>query len=313
LASYYEDVSNSVLWPVFHYRLDALPLEPSGWETYRKVNERFARKAADCYRPGDIAWIHDYQLLLAPGMLRDLSPTARIGFFLHIPFPSSEVFSVLPWREEILEGLLGADLLGFHTAAYLRHFVTSLRRVLGVDATTEGARYRGHTTRFGVFPIGIDAEGWARLGDDQGVIERAAELKADAGGQQILLGIDRLDYTKGIPRRLLALDRMLAHEPSLRGAVRLIQASVPSRENVESYAAFRRSVDELVGRINAEWGTETWVPIHHLYRPLDDREIAALYRAADVMLVTPVRDGMNLVAKEFIACRTDGDGVLVLS
>jgi trehalose 6-phosphate synthase/phosphatase len=315
VAEFYEDISNAVLWPTFHYLIDNLPVNTNttGWDTYRRVNERFARRVAEFAQPGDLVWVHDYQLALVPRMVRELVPGARVGFFLHIPFPSSEVFSVLPWREEILAGILGADLLGFHTAAYLRHFVTSARRVLGVDATIEGVRFQGRETRFGVFPIGIDAQGWTALGEDPDVVRRAQEVRDEARGQQILVGVDRLDYTKGIPRRLLALDRLLEIEPSLRGHVRLIQASVPSRGNVESYRQFRRSVDELVGQINARWGTETWVPIHHLYRPLDDHEIAALYRAADVMLVTPVRDGMNLVAKEFIACRPDGDGTLVLS
>ncbi|MBI5289316.1 MAG: bifunctional alpha,alpha-trehalose-phosphate synthase (UDP-forming)/trehalose-phosphatase [Chloroflexi bacterium] len=313
IRRFYDDISNGVLWPLFHYLLDQLPQDARGWESYRQVNQKFADEVAAHYRPGDLIWIHDYHLMLLPQMLRDRLPAANIGFFLHIPFPSSEVFSVLPWREEILEGLLGADLVGFHTPPYLRHFATSLRRVLGVDVDVDRVLREGREVRLGVFPMGIDASGWENRGQDPEVQRRAEEIRSEGRGQKLLVGIDRLDYTKGIPRRLLAIERLFETDPELREQVRVVQVTVPSREKAGPYAEFRKRIDELVGRINSTYGTPGWVPIHSLHRSLSEEEVAALYRAADVMLVTPLRDGMNLVSKEFVATRTDRDGVLVLS
>jgi trehalose 6-phosphate synthase/phosphatase len=310
---FYDDVSNGTLWPLFHYMVDQLPQETRGWDTYRDVNNKFADAVAEHYRPGDMIWVHDYQLMLLPQMLRERLPGANIGFFLHIPFPSSEVFSVLPWREEILEGLLGADLIGFHTPPYLRHFATSLRRVLGMDVDVDRVLNDGRHVRLGVFPMGIDAHTWEERASAQSVADRAEEIRVEHGGKKILLGIDRLDYTKGISRRLLAIERLFQLEPSLREEVRLIQVTVPSREKMGPYADFRKRIDELVGRINSQYATAGWVPIHSMHRSLPEEEVTALYRAADVMLVTPLRDGMNLVAKEFVASRVDRDGVLVLS
>jgi trehalose 6-phosphate synthase/phosphatase len=313
IRRFYDDVSNGVLWPLFHYLIDQIPPEARGWETYRAVNEKFADAVAEQYQPGDLIWVHDFQLTLLPRMLRERLPDANIGFFLHIPFPSSEVFSVLPWREEILEGLLGADLLGFHTPPYLRHFATSLRRVLGMDVDVDRVLCQGREVRLGVFPMGIDALGWEQRALSPEVLARVEEIRGDEQGRQILLSIDRLDYTKGIGRRLLAIERMFELDPSLREKVRYIQLTVPSREKVAPYQEFRKRTDELVGRINSNLATAAWVPVHNLHRSLSEDEVAALYRAADVMLVTPLRDGMNLVAKEFVATRTDRDGVLVLS
>ncbi len=310
---FYDDISNGVLWPLFHYLLDQLPQQAQGWEIYRQVNEKFTDEIVSRYRPGDVVWIHDYQLMLVPRMLRERLPDAQIGFFLHIPFPSSEVFSVLPWREEILEGLLGADLIGFHTPPYLRHFATSLRRVLGVDVDVDRVLRQGREVRLGVFPMGIDADAWEKRSRDPAVLQRAQEIRDEGGGKKLLVGIDRLDYTKGIPRRLLAIEQLFETDPDLREKVRVVQVTVPSREKTSPYAEFRKRIDELVGRINSTYATAGWAPIHSLHRSLSEDEIAALYLAADVMLVTPLRDGMNLVAKEFVAARTDRDGVLVLS
>ncbi|MDC3956172.1 bifunctional alpha,alpha-trehalose-phosphate synthase (UDP-forming)/trehalose-phosphatase [Polyangium jinanense] len=312
VSRFYEGFSNGVLWPLFHYMLDRVPLGGErDWESYRRVNERFADLVAAHHREGDIVWVHDYQLMLVPGLLRKKIPNARIGFFLHIPFPSSEVFRILPWRTQLLEGLLGADLIGFHTLSYLRHFASALLLVNGLEANVDRVFTEGREVRLGAFPMGIDA---AALSTLAGSPEVAAEAQAfRQPGQRILLGIDRLDYTKGIPRRLLALERLLEREPSLRGKVRLVQVTVPSRTNVEAYQGFRSRVDELVGRINGAYATVHSVPIHSMYRSFNERQLASLYRAADVMLVTPLRDGMNLVAKEFVASRTDEDGVLVLS
>ena len=313
VRGFYEGISNGVLWPLFHYVTDRMPVRSDDWATYVRVNERFADVVAEQYRPGDLVWVHDYQLALVPQMLRVRLPNASIGFFLHTPFPSSEVFSVLPWRQEMLRGLLGADLIGFHTASYLRHFAMSVSRFLGGDLQVDRITFTDHETRLGVFPMGIDAARFAALAASDAVTQQMETIQAEASGRKILVGIDRLDYTKGIPARLLAIEKLLENNPDLHDHVRVIQVIVPSREKVDAYARLRRQIDEIVGRINSRYATASSVPIHHLYRSLDESEVAALYRAADVMLVTPLRDGMNLVAKEFVAARGDETGVLVLS
>jgi trehalose 6-phosphate synthase/phosphatase len=310
---YYDGFSNRVLWPLFHYQIDRVPVDPTGWDAYRQVNEKFAETVARTHRSGDAIWVHDYQLMLVPWLLRRRLPEARIGFFLHIPFPSSEVFRVLPWRREILRGLLGADLVGFHTAAYLRHFAASLQRIDGIDVRGDRVHLEDRTIRLGVFPMSVDTAAFESLARDPDIAAEAAAMREDAGGRRILLGVDRLDYTKGIPRRLLALDRLFAKEPALRDELRYIQIAVPSRENVDSYQLFRREVEEAVGRINGASATLRSTPIHYMHQSVTRRQLVALYCAADVMIVTPLRDGMNLVAKEFIASRVDEDGVLVLS
>ena len=310
---YYDGFSNRVLWPLFHYLVDRVPVDATGWDAYRQANQKFADAVLAVYRPGDAIWVHDYQLMLVPALLRERLPDARIGFFLHIPFPSSEVFRILPWRREVLRGLVGADLLGFHTFAYLRHFVTCLLHIEGIEAQVDRIHLEGRTVHLGVFPMSIDAQAFDDLARDPAVQAGTDAIRQEAGGRRILLGVDRLDYTKGIPRRLLAFERLLASEPALRDTLRYIQLAVPSREGVDSYQSFRRQVEEAVGRINGTSATLTSTPIHYMHRSVSRRELVALYRAADVMLVTPLRDGMNLVAKEFIASRPDGDGVLVLS
>ncbi|GEJ55727.1 bifunctional alpha,alpha-trehalose-phosphate synthase (UDP-forming)/trehalose-phosphatase [Anaeromyxobacter diazotrophicus] len=311
IARYYEGYSNAILWPLFHYSAARLPPEVSGFDVYERVNARFAGAVADQWREGDLVWIHDYQLMLVPAMLRERLPGARIGFFLHIPFPSSEIFRLLPQRERLLEGLLGADLLGFHTSTFVRHFASSALRLVGATTEVDRVRWRGREVRLGVFPMGIDAAHFDALARSPEVEERARAHRAE--GTPILLGIDRLDYTKGIQRRLLAYEALLRAHPELRKKVRLVQVAVPSRENVEAYRELRDEVDALVGRIHGEYATPGWSPIHYLYRGLAPPDLVALYRAADAVLVTPLRDGMNLVAKEFVAARPDGDGVLVLS
>ncbi|HEX2249282.1 MAG TPA: bifunctional alpha,alpha-trehalose-phosphate synthase (UDP-forming)/trehalose-phosphatase [Gemmatimonadales bacterium] len=311
VARYYEGFSNGVLWPLFHYLLDQVPLHVRDWEPYVQVNEQFAELVASQYQPGDLIWVHDYQLLLLPQLLRRRLPDARIGFFLHIPFPAEELFRTLPERDEVLEGLLGADLVGFHTPAYLRHFAASLT-LLGLTVDIDRVQLSNREVRLGVFPMGIDAESFAATAQASATEEEVRAIKGD-GNQRLLVGVDRLDYTKGIPRRLLAYERMLELHPELRERVRLIQVAVPSRTNVEAYQEFRSLVDGLVGRINGVFGTPHWVPVHYIYRGISEPELVALYCAADVMVVTPLRDGMNLVAKEFVASRTDEDGVLVLS
>jgi trehalose 6-phosphate synthase/phosphatase len=311
VTRYYEGFSNGVLWPLFHYLLDQVPLHVRDWDAYVEVNERFADIVAQHYQPDDLIWVHDYQLLLLPELLRKRLPQARIGFFLHIPFPSEELFRTLPERDSLLRGLLGADLVGFHTPSYLRHFAASLTQ-LGLSVEIDKVQLAEREVRLGVFPMGIDAAFFTALAADPAVQAEAKALRGDES-VRLLVGVDRLDYTKGIPRRLLSYEKMLQTHPELREKVRLVQVAVPSRTGVEAYQEFRALVEGLVGRINGDFGTPRWVPVHYIYRSLTDQELVALYRAADVMLITPLRDGMNLVAKEFVASRTDGDGVLVLS
>jgi trehalose 6-phosphate synthase/phosphatase len=245
--------------------------------------------------------------------LRQRIPDGRIGFFLHIPFPAAELFATLPAREAVLRGLLGADLVGFHTAGYARHFADAAARVLHARTTRETVELEGRVSRIGVFPMGVDAKALAERAAAPEVDREIEHLVAGADDVALFVGIDRLDYTKGIPRRLLAFERLLANHPELHERVRLIQVAVPSRTAVPAYRSFRQQVDGVVGRINSEFGTARWAPVHYLYRSLPEAQLLALYRAARVMLVTPVRDGMNLVAKEFVATRRDEDGVLVLS
>ena len=309
----YEGFSNAVIWPLFHYLLDRIPLDSRDWDTYRRVNERFADAVVEQYREGDLIWVHDYQLLLVPALLRRRLPAARIGFFLHIPFPSYEVFRTLPWRREIVEGLLGSDVIGFHTHGYVRYFRRALIHLLGLDPQTDRVVVDGRSVEIRAFPMGIDVERFEGLAASPRVHDELRAILDGSQGRRLILGVDRLDYTKGIPRRLLAFERLLEREPELRDTVRLIQVAVPSRVGVEPYQVYRRQLDELVGRIHGAWGTLTASPIHYLYRSITPQQLVALYRAADVMLVTALRDGMNLVAKEFVASRIDEDGVLVLS
>jgi trehalose 6-phosphate synthase/phosphatase len=309
----YHGFANRVLWPLFHYQVDRVPVDAADWDAYRLVNERFAEVAWREYRPGDTIWIHDYQLMLVPGLLRGRLPHARIGFFLHIPFPSSEVFRVLPWRQQILDGLLGADLIGFHTFAYLRHFVNALLHIEGVEADVDHVHVDGRDVRLGAYPMGIDAQAFSALASTPEVVAASETMRRDAGGRRILLGVDTLDYTKGIPRRLHAIERLLARQPELADTIRYVQVAVPSRGEVDAYQKFKQQVEEFVGRINGAFGTLRSVPIHYVHHAVSPAELVALYRTADVMLVTPLRDGMNLVAKEFVASRVDEDGVLVLS
>jgi trehalose 6-phosphate synthase/phosphatase len=313
VEGYYDGFSNAVIWPLFHYLIDRLPLRSQNWDAYRRVNQRFADAVVDELRPGDIVWVHDYHLMLVPGMVRERRPDARIGFFLHIPFPAPEVFRILPWRRELLMGVLGADLVGFHTPSYAGHFASAVRAQCGLDASRDHVRAEGRTVRLGHFPMGADVEQFERLARTPGVREETARIREESRGRFLFLGVDRLDYTKGIPRRLIAFERLLQRDPSLRDKVRLIQLAVPSRSGVREYASFRKQVEELVGRINGAMGTLESVPIHYLHRTVTPEQLTALYCAADAMLVTPLRDGMNLVAKEYIAARADEDGVLLLS
>lgn len=314
IRRFYEGFSNSILWPLFHFMPEQLPLDPSvDWQPYCDVNEKFADVIAEIYKPGDLLWVHDYQLALLPGALRRRLPDARIGFFLHIPFPPSDLFRVVPFRVEILQGMLGADVVGFHTYQYVRNFALALVRILGLDVEIDQVTLGNRNVRMGAFPMGVDPDVFVGLAKSARVQREVQQILSENAGRKLLVGVDRLDYIKGIPRRLLSVEKLLVDHPELRGKIRLVQVIVPSRTKVESYARYRRQIDEIVGRINGAYATVNNVPIHHMHQSIPEAQMVALYCAADVMLVTSTRDGMNLVAKEFVASRIDEDGVLVLS
>ncbi|MGD8682856.1 MAG: bifunctional alpha,alpha-trehalose-phosphate synthase (UDP-forming)/trehalose-phosphatase [Chloroflexota bacterium] len=312
--SFYEGYANDTLWPLLHGFPTRVVFAPESWHAYRDANQRFADAVLAHLRPDDLIWAHDYQLLLVPQMIREREPDTRIGFFLHIPFPSSEVFRILPEREELLRGMLGADALAFQTHGHLHNFRRSLLQVLGLESQMESVQVDGRTVRLSAQPIGISSDEWKTLiSQDRKVAKRRAELIARHQGRKLMISVDRLDYTKGIPERLRAFRRLLRSSPSWRGKVTLVQVAVPSRERVPAYAELRRDVSELVGEVNGDFGTPEWQPVVYLRRSVNKPELAALYSAADVAWVGPLRDGMNLVAKEYVACQHEGDGVLVLS
>jgi trehalose 6-phosphate synthase/phosphatase len=314
VSRYYEGFANGVLWPLLHHFLDKVRFDHRGeWEAYEAVNERFAAAAEGRYRPGDAVWVHDYQLMLVPEMLRRRIPEAPIGFFLHTPFPASEVFRTLPFRERLLRGILGADVVGFHTASYRYHFIDAAARLLGVEPEIDAVVHEGRSVRLGVYPIGVDAAELGRLAASPAVRAEAHRIREPTPGGRIVLGVDRLDYTKGLLQRLAAIERFLERAPELGRSVRFVQLAVPTREGVGAYEQMRREVNERVGYLNGRHGSVGAVPIHFLYRSTPIEALAALYVAADVMLVTPLRDGMNLVAKEYVATRLDDSGALVLS
>jgi len=305
---YYHGFSNRTLWPLFHSMHERAAFDRRDWEAYRAVNERFASVASGSAGDADLVWIHDYHLMLAPASLRQALPGVRIGFFLHIPFPPFDVFRLLPWDREILRGLLACDLVGFHVAGYAQNFLDCVERRLGarVDRRTQRIEWGDRTIQVGAFPIGIDFDAFANKA-------RAAAPSPEAGRERIVLGVDRLDYTKGIPERFLGFERLLERHPEHRERVVLLQLAVPSRAQVSEYKELKREIDELVGRINGRFATASWSPIRYLYRSVPQERLVALYRDADIALVTPLRDGMNLVAKEYVACQVDEPGVLLIS
>jgi trehalose 6-phosphate synthase len=314
---YYGGFANRVLWPLFHYFVGRVNFDPAEWGEFVKVNGRFAVavvRALEEGREDAVAWVHDYHLMLAPRMIRDRRPGARVGFFLHVPFPAYEAFRILPTRVEILEGLLGADLVGFHTAAYRDAFLESCRRLLGARVDrTHAVLHRGRRTATLASPIGIDVAWHEAVASDPATVARARRLRRHVPGEVLLLGVDRLDYSKGLLERLSGLARLFERHPEHRGRVTLVQVAVPSRVRVEEYRQLKRQVDEAVGKLEGRFGDESWSPVRYIARALAPEELAAWYRAADVCLVTPLRDGLNLVAKEYVATRTDGGGALVLS
>jgi trehalose 6-phosphate synthase/phosphatase len=313
VRGFYAGFSNGTLWPLFHLFPRYAEFDQKYWDAYERVNRAYCDAVVDAVQPGDVVWIQDYQLLLLPGMLRERLPDATIGFFLHIPFPNPEVFRILPWRREILQGLLGADVIGFHTYDYVRSFLSSARRVLGLEEQYGRLLVDGRMVTADAFPMGIDYERYRRGADSPNARARAARIAAADEGRKIVLSIDRLDYTKGIPERLQAYDEFLDRYPEWRGRVTLVCVAVPSRTRVEEYRRLKERVERLVGSINGKHGTIDWVPVRYLYRSLPFQALSGMYAAADVALITPLRDGMNLIAKEYVAARGSNGGVLVLS
>jgi trehalose 6-phosphate synthase len=311
---YYEGQSNSTIWPLFHDLVEP-PVHRREWrQAYDTVNRRFAEAAAEVAADGATVWVHDYQLLLVPAMLRDLRPDLCIGFFLHIPFPPVELFMQLPRRAELLRGLLGADLVGFQRPLAAQNFLQLTGSLLGLEPGEDQVAYQGRTVVARAFPISIDVAEIDRIAADPAVREQADRLRAELGGdRRLLLGVDRLDYTKGIEQRVEAFGELLADGVVSNDEVVLVQVATPSRMRVAQYQQLRERVEREVGRINGEFGAVGRVPVHYLFQSRSPEELVALYLATDVMLVTPLRDGMNLVAKEFVAARRDELGALVLS
>ncbi|WP_090608264.1 bifunctional alpha,alpha-trehalose-phosphate synthase (UDP-forming)/trehalose-phosphatase [Parapedobacter koreensis] len=313
IKGFYEGFSNEVLWPIFHYLPSYANYDLGNWETYVNVNEKFRDLVLEHAAPDDTIWVHDYQLLLLPGLLRKALPEASIGFFQHIPFPSQELFRLIPWRRELLEGMLGADLLGFHTFDDVRHFISSATRLTATNNNSNRLEVDDRTVFVEPFPMGIDSKRFSALSSDEAVLNRVAELKAAFAEQKIILSIDRLDYSKGITQRLEAFDLFLQENPDFHKRVTLYMIVVPSRDTVPRYKELKDQIDRLVGHINAKYGLYDWYPVAYFYHGYPVEEISALYNVADVCLVTPMRDGMNLVSKEYIASRNDETGVLILS
>jgi trehalose 6-phosphate synthase/phosphatase len=313
MERYYQGFCNKTIWPLFHYFPRRTVYETSFWNTYRQVNESFCDEVMKMAGPDDRIWVHDYQLMLLPQLLKERLPKSEIGFFLHIPWPSFEVFRLLPWREEILNGLLGADLIGFHTYDYVRHFLSSVTRIIGLERTFSNISVDNRVVKVDAFPMGIDYETYSRSIEDSGVAREANKIRKRVGERKIILSVDRLDYSKGIIERLEAFDLFLSGNPQYRGRVTLIMVAVPTRTGVEDYNALRNRLEQLVGRVNGEYGTMGYIPVWYLYRSLPFKELTALYNVSDVALVTPLIDGMNLIAKEFIAAKTDKPGVLIIS
>lgn len=319
---FYYGLPNKCLWPLFHYFIEFSVFNKDHWDAYVEVNKKFSESVIAHIEPGDTVWVQDYQLMLVPKMIRDACPDVTIGFFLHIPFPSFEIFRIFPWREALLEGVLGADLIGFHTYDYERHFLSSVKRILRQNVQFNRVTVGGRSVVVDTFPMGIDYtkfNGAAQnhLGQRQTEkteLKRQLEAhKKGAANGKLILSIDRLDYTKGVVNRIKAFDLFLTKYPEYLEKVRLVMLTVPSRSDVPEYKKLKRETDEIVGRVNGKYATVNWTPIWYYYRAMDFNELIDLYMTSDVAMITPVRDGMNLVAKEFVATRVSGDGVLILS
>lgn len=315
MDQFYLGFCNKTIWPLFHYFPTITVYEEPMWQIYEEVNRRFCNVVANLLRPGDVVWIHDYHFMLLPAMLRERCPGNSVGFFLHIPFPAYEVFRMLPrkWATALVKGLLGADVIGFHTIDYVRHFLTSSLRLAGYQNQIGRIMHQNREIRVDAFPIGIDFDRYHDTARSLKVRREADVIRRKLVRQKAVLSVDRLDYTKGIAKRLLAYELFLERHPEWHNKVVMLLLVVPSRIGVDRYQDMRREIDELVGHINGRFGDIGWAPIAYLYKNLGLQALSSLYAAADVALVTPLRDGMNLVAKEFVASRIDDTGVLILS
>ncbi|KAI0783620.1 alpha,alpha-trehalose-phosphate synthase TPS1 subunit [Abortiporus biennis] len=341
---HYNGFSNSILWPLFHYHPGEMNFEEENWTSYRQANMAFAEAIMKQLAPGSMVWVQDYHLMLLPMLLRTLNdglndvsestaleisrilegvqteelappkiPHVKIGFFLHTPFPSSEIYRILPVRREILLGILYCDLIGFHTYDYARHFLSSCTRILGLPTMPNGVEFEGRLAHVGTFPIGIDPSSFIENLKKESVQKRIHQLEQRFAGVKVIVGVDRLDYIKGVPQKLHALELFLSQHPEWIGKVVLAQLAVPSRQDVEEYQNLRATVNELVGRINGRFGTVDFMPIHFMHKSLAFDELCALYAVSDVCLVSSTRDGMNLVSYEYVACQQQRQGVMILS
>ncbi|KAJ5288429.1 hypothetical protein N7508_011204 [Penicillium antarcticum] len=314
---HYNGFSNSILWPLFHYHPGEMTFDESAWEAYKEANRLFAKAMSNDVREGDLIWVHDYHLMLLPEMLRrefrGSKQNVKIGFFLHTPFPSSEIYRILPVRNELLLGILHSDLIGFHTYDYTRHFLSSCSRLLGLVTAPNGIEFQGRIVTCSAFPIGIDPEKFKEGLKKEYVQKRIVALEQKFEAIKLIVGVDRLDYIKGVPHKLHALEVFLSANPEWIGKVVLVQVAVPSRQDVEEYQNLRAVVNELVGRINGKFGTVEYMPIHFLHRSVNTDELIALYAVSAACIVSSTRDGMNLVAYEYIASQQKRHGVLCLS
>jgi len=322
INDFYFGLPNKCLWPLFHYFIEYSVFSKAHWETYVAINQKFAAAVLENISAGDTVWIHDYQLLLCPKIIKDLRPDVTVGFFLHIPFPSFEIFRTFPEREALLEGVLGADLIGFHTYDYQRHFLSSVKRILRLEVNFNKISLGIREIVVNTFPMGIDYEKFDVAAKVQLTKKnsRRSELKKQierhkkaSKNSKLILSIDRLDYTKGVINRIKAFEMFLKSHPQYLEKVRLIMLTVPSRSNVPEYKQLKRDTDEIVGRVNGEFATVNWTPIWYYYRSMSFEDLIDLYSNADIAMITPIRDGMNLVAKEYVATRINNDGVLILS
>ncbi|MHA1279944.1 MAG: bifunctional alpha,alpha-trehalose-phosphate synthase (UDP-forming)/trehalose-phosphatase [Candidatus Helarchaeota archaeon] len=311
--NYYAGFCNKTIWPLFHYFTQYTVYNNSFWHAYRHVNGLYCKSIVKLNSSFDFIFIHDFHLMLLPQLIRSQMPDAKIGFFLHIPFPSFELFRLLPWRKEILQGLLGADLIGFHTYNYSKHFLDSLYLLLGIESKLGQIQIKDRIIKVDTFPLGIDFPKYFKSSQNQEVQKEIHEIQKQIGNHKVIFSIDRLDYTKGIPQRLEAFDYFLKRHPEYRKEVTFICVAVPSRTIIDHYQELKRKTNELVGKINGQYGDIGWTPIWYLNKRIPFNKLVALYNVADVALITPLRDGMNLVAKEYIATKRDGKGILILS
>jgi trehalose 6-phosphate synthase/phosphatase len=312
---YYNGFCNATLWPLFHYFPSFVEYDEHTFKAYEEVNRIFADRLGEIIKPDDVIWIHDYQLFLLPGMIREKFPEVTIGFFLHIPFPNFEIFRLLhrPWKEKIIRGLIGADLIGFHTNEYVQHFLKTVRMVLGFDHEYRAVFTGSRMVKADLFPLGIDFDKFHSAGKNPAVIEQKEQIAKNFHGKRIIFSVDRLDYTKGVTHRLAGFERFIEQHPEWREKVVFVMVVVPSRQIISKYNERRKLIEEQVGRINGKHSSLQWQPVIYRYSHLSFEELCALYQASDVGLITPLRDGMNLVAKEYVASRIAQDGVLILS